>query len=119
MVGEKNDLGASRSKILNDCGPDTRCAPLRMINVAQLRQNVRHTVTMITLECIKRSEILLAPPKYHFASHVRMTQGNAFSIGRRYGIESGPLKTMSPSNGIGILTTLVRGNGHKITWPSS
>ena len=57
---------------------------------------------MTTLECIKRSEVLLAPPKYHFSTHVRTTHGSAFSIGRANGTASLPLKTTSANRGIGI-----------------
>ena len=59
---------------------------------------------MTTLECIKRSEVLLAPPKYHFNTHVRITHGSAFSIGRAKGTASTPLKTTSAKRGIGIST---------------
>lgn len=57
---------------------------------------------MTTLECIKRSEVLLAPPKYHFSTHVRTTHGSAFSIGTANGTASTPLKTTSANSGIGI-----------------
>ena len=57
---------------------------------------------MTTLECIKRSEVLLAPPKYHFITHVRTTHGSAFSIGIANGTASTPLKTTSANSGIGI-----------------
>lgn len=60
------------------------------------------TVTITTFECIKRSEVLLAPPKYSLSSHIRPNQGSVFSNGTRYGIDEIPLNIMSASSGMGI-----------------
>ncbi len=61
------------------------------------------TVIMITLECISRSEVLLAPPKYTFKRTRRTSHGTTLRIGIAKGMEAIPLKRISANKGIGIL----------------
>ena len=66
MVGEEEDLSAAGSKGASDCGADARCTALRrQLEKSYLKGDSARTVIMITLECIRRSEVLLVPPKYH------------------------------------------------------
>lgn len=58
---------------------------------------------MTTLECISRSEVLLAPPKYNLSTTMRISHGRALRIWIANGIEDMPLKRTSAINGIGIL----------------
>ena len=101
---KKNDLSAASSEMVDDCCTNTGSSSLQTVSLEYRGEIVKNTVTMIILECIKRSEVLLAPPKYHFRSHVSRTQGNAFSTGRAKGIESTPSKIASANKGIGIST---------------
>lgn len=57
---------------------------------------------MITLECIKRSEVLFAPPKYNLSKYMRTSHGRALSICIANGVEIMPLESTSASKGIGI-----------------
>ena len=68
----------------------------------------QYTVTMITLEAIKRSELLLAPPKYSFKSHTKQIQGKAFNMIPAKGTDETPLNTTSAMKGIGMATVIER-----------
>lgn len=57
---------------------------------------------MITFECISRSEVLLAPPKYSLRRTSAMSHGMVVRIVTAYGIELMPLKSTSANRGIGI-----------------
>jgi len=80
------------------CRPGTRLVFRHSKRVVRIG-----TVIIITLECIRRSEVLLAPPKYNLRSHVRTSQGRVFSIGIAKGMEETPLNSTSASSGIGIM----------------
>ena len=59
---------------------------------------------MTTLECISRSEVLLAPPKYNLSTTMRISHGRALRIGIANGIEDMPSKRASANKGIGMLS---------------
>lgn len=62
---------------------------------------------MTTLDFIRRSDEVVAPPKYHFKAYTRASHGSTFSVGATYGIEDRPLLATSVSMGIGILIVMI------------
>ena len=61
-----------------------------------------YTVIMMTLECITRSERLLAPPKYVFRRYIRASHGSVFKTVEAYGMLEKPSSRISATRGIGI-----------------
>lgn len=57
---------------------------------------------MTTLECIKRSEVLLAPPKYILRIMTRTIHGKILRAETANGIEEMPPKMASAIKGIGM-----------------
>ncbi len=45
-----------------------------------MKRNGRPTVIMTTLECMLRSEVFLAPPKYAFRKYTAISHGAIFKI---------------------------------------
>lgn len=68
---------------------------------------------MTTFDFIRRSDELLAPPKYHFKTYTRTSHGSNFSVGTKYGIEDMPWFAISVNVGIGILNLQVVGDAKK------
>ena len=60
------------------------------------------TVIMITFECMSRSEVFLAPPKYHLRRYRAKSHGTVFRTGTAKGIEEMPTNMASANNGRGI-----------------
>lgn len=58
---------------------------------------------MTTFDLIKRSDVLLAPPKYSLRSHTMNSHGRVFNIGMANGIHDIPRDAISVKMGIGIL----------------
>lgn len=57
---------------------------------------------MTTLECIKRSEVLLAPPKYSLRITTRTTHGRILRTETANGMEEMPPKMASAMRGMGM-----------------
>lgn len=92
-MGEKDYLGAASRKMFSNGCTNTGCATLHIISYTQLAGSISITVIMITLECIKRSDVLLAPPKYIFRSHTKNSTGKIFRRGTTNGNKDAPSNT--------------------------
>lgn len=74
------------------------------------------TVIMTTLECMSRSDVLLAPPKYNLSTAMRISHGRALRTGIANGMEDRPSKRASASKGMGMLSKGERPT--PLTWRS-
>lgn len=58
---------------------------------------------MTTLECIRRSEVFLAPPKYSFRSATGTSHNRDLKAVMKKGTAGTPLTMLSAMNGRGIV----------------
>ena len=81
VVGEENDLCTSFGKVTGHRCTNTRRATLE-ISVSLLKgASIKLTVIITTLECMTRSDLLLAPPNQSFARNSARSHGKTFKIG--------------------------------------
>jgi hypothetical protein len=67
VMSKENYLSAKFSKVVDCCGTNSSCAALCLNLAESLEVNINLgllTVTIITLECIRRWERFVAPPQY-------------------------------------------------------
>lgn len=121
-MGEKNNLGAANRKLLSYGCTDTGGTTLYIVSYTHEEKWASNTVIMITLECIKRSEVLLAPPKYIFSSHIESSKSKIFRRGITNGNKDTPSNITLATICIGIFSAgccglLACGSKTKVTVP--
>ena len=109
MVGKKNNLSAALSQGFCGSSANAGSSPLKkqLVGGKSFIRRDNFTVIMTTLECIKRSEVFLAPPKYSFRSAMGTSHKRPLNALTVKATAGAPLKMLSNINGRGIVQTVI------------